>query len=374
MAVETQTKLFVAVGALAVLGGALYFQNKKQTEEASTYTVEKRSAALPKVEISEEQTKTIDKITLQKPAGDAGKAVDVTLEKKGETWAITQPAAAEANQTNVTSLLGNLKTLKVTEEIDPGTGQYEKYGVTDGKATHAAFYKGAEKVGEFWFGENGSRGQMTRIAGKDGVYAIKGYSSFLYDREMKDWRDRTVFKFEEDKVKAVDITNEHGVFAFAKDKDKWTAKFKKAKDPAGGELKRFDEQKVKDAIRAFKGLNADNFAEGKKESDVGLEKPAATITFTLEDGAKKTLHVGSSAEGSSRWAKSEGASEIISIGSWAADWAMGNADKFQKPDDKKDGGAKDGAASMPGMPPGMPGMPPGMQMPPGMGDPHGDEH
>ena len=95
------------------------------------------------------------------------------------------------------------------------------------------------------------------------------------------------------------------------------------------------------------------------------------VQFTLEDGAKKTLKVGASAEGSSRWAKSEGSSEIISIGSWAADWAMGNADKFQKPDDKKDGGAKDGAASGPPM--GMPGMPPGMQMPPGMGDPHGGD-
>jgi hypothetical protein len=366
---ETQSKLFIAVGTLAVLGGALYFQNKSQKEEAKSYTVEGRKAELPKLEITEEQSKVVDKIVLSKPAGDAGKALDATLEKKGETWKLSAPLSADANQTNVTSLLGNLKTLKVTEAIDPGTTQYEKYGVTEGKALHAVFYKGAEVVADFWFGESGSRGQMTRIAGRDGVYAVKGYSGFLYDRELKDWRDRTVFKFEEDKVKSVEIANEHGTFVFAKDKDKWTGKHKKAKDPAAKDLERFDEQKVKDAIRAYKGLNADNFADGKKPADVGLEKPAATITFTLEDGGKKSLQIGTTAEGSSRWAKADSSEEIISVGSWAADWALAEASKFQKPDEKakgKDGGAAPAPSMPPGM--GMPGMPPGM--PPGM-DEHG---
>ena len=355
MALSTENKLMVAVGVLAVLGGAVWFQNKKQKEEAQTYTAEGRKAELPKLEISEDQTKAIDKIVLSKPPGDAGKGVDVTLTKKGETWEVTAPLTAAANQTNVTSLVGNLKTLKVTEEIDPSASAYDKFGVGDGKALHATFYKGADKVTELWFGDSGSRGQMTRLAGRDGVYSVKGYSSFLYDRELKDWRDRTVFKFEEDKVKAVEITNENGTFSFAMSgkaegdagaKDaKWSGKIKGAKDPAAKALDRFDEAKVKDAIRAYKGLNADNFAEGKTDADTGLDKPAATITFTLEDGAKKVLHIGKTAEGSSRWAKVDGSSETISVGSWAADWALAKAEKFQKPDPKKG----DAGAEPPGM-------------------------
>lgn len=374
MALSTEKKLMIAVGVLAVLGGAVYVQNKKQQEEAQTYTAEGRKAELPKLEISEEQTKSIDKIVLSKPPGDAGKGVDVTLVKKGEAWEVSAPVTAAANQTNVSSLLGNLKTLKISEEIDPSTAAYEKFGVSDGKALHATFFKGADKVTELWFGESGSRGQMTRVAGRDGVYSVKGYSSFLYDREVKDWRDRTVFKFDEEKVKAVEITNENGTFMFAvaggkaegdagaKDA-KWTGKFKGAKDPAAKAIERFDDAKVKDAIRAYKGLNADNFAEGKTDADTGLDKPSATITFTLDDGAKKTLHIGKSAEGSSKWAKVEGSSETISVGSWAADWATGKLDKFQKPDDKKKG---DAGAEPPDMP--------GMGMPPGMGHDPDDGH
>lgn len=385
MALTTDKKLMIAVGVLAVLGGAVYMQNKKQKEEAQSYTAEGRKAELPKLEISEEQTKSIDKIVLSKPPGDAGKGVEVTLTKKGETWEVTAPVTAAANQTNVTSLISNLKTLKITEEIDPSANAYDKFGVADGKALHATFFKGADKVTELWFGDSGSRGQMTRVAGRDGVYSVKGYSSFLYDREIKDWRDRTVFKFEEDKVKAVDITNENGTFTFAMAEGgkaegdagakeaKWSGKFKGPKDPAAKAIERFDDAKVKDAIRAYKGLNADNFAEGKTDADTGLDKPSATITFTLADGAKKTLHIGKSAEGSSKWAKVEGSSETISVGSWAADWATGKLDKFQKPDPKKGDAGAEAPPSMGGMPPGM-GLPPGMGMPPGMGHGEDDGH
>lgn len=367
MALATEHKLAIAVGVLVALGGALWYQNKKQAEEASTYTAEKRTADLPKLELSEEQTKAIDKITLDKPPGDAGKGVSVTLEKQGDKWMVTAPVKAEANQTNVSSLLTNLKQLKITEAIDPRAESHAKFGVSDDKAVHAVFYKGGEKLADLYFGDSGGRGQMTRLGGREGVFAVKGYSSFLYERELKDWRDRTLFKFEEEKVKAVEITNENGTFKFTKEKDKWVAKAKGAKDPASKDLERFDEAKLKQAIGAFKALNADNFGSDKKPADVGLEKPTATITFTLEDGAKKTMHVGSTAEGTSRWAKVEGSDEIVSIGSWAADFALAKADKFQSEKKDKDAGAAEPPPEMPMGMPGMPGMPPM-----GMGeDPHG---
>ncbi len=366
MAVPIDKKLGIAVAALVGLGGLYYFQQKKQKEELATYTAEGRSAELPKIGVTEDQTKAIDKVVIKTAAGDAGPGKEVTLEKQGDKWmVVTGTVKANANETNVKSLLDNLKSLEIREEIDSKADAYGKYGLSDDKALHVVFHKGGESVADLYFGDSGTRGQMTRLAGKEGVYSVKGYSSYLYDREIKDWRDRTLLKFEEDKVKAVDITNEHGTFAFAKDGDKWTAKFKKAKTPMAVGLAKFDEAKVKDAVRAFKALNADGFGEGKTKSEAGLETPAGTITFTLDDGAKKTLHFGGTAEGTSRWAQLEGNEELVSVGSWAADWALANIEKFQETDkDKEKGG--DMQLDMPGM-----GMPPGMQgMPPGMGDPH----
>lgn len=385
MALDTDKKLYIAVGVLAVLGGALYLQKQNQQKEEATYTLGAANADLPKLSISEEDTKKVDKITISQPPGDAGAGTEIVLEKKGENWEITKPITAKANENNVKSLLDNLKTLGVSERIASGTGQYAQHGVSDDKGVHVVVQKGNDKLLDAYFGESGSRGQMMRLAGTEGVYAAKGYSSYLYARDLKGWRDLSLLSFDDKKVTAVEVKNEHGTFTFTKEAAKadaakqadagaasadgtWVAKVKPAKAGGVKPLEKFEANKVNDLLRAYKSLNADNFAQDKTEADVGLNEPLATLTITLDDGAKRVLHFGSNAEGSSRWVKKEGDTQIYSVSSWASEWATSDQKKFQKPDEKKDGASP---ASPPGMPPGMPGMPPGMGAPDMGDDPHG---
>jgi hypothetical protein len=364
MALSTENKLYISFAVIAVLGGALYLQGKKEKEEAASYTLSGQAAALPKLELSEDDLKKIDKITLSKPAsGDAGAAVEVELTKTGEDWKISKPIEASANQPNVKSLLDNLKSLKATELIDASKTNYAKFGLSDDKALHAVFSKGNGVALDLYFGESGGRGQMTRIGGKDGVYASKGYSSFLYSRDVKGWRDMAILKFEDADVTNVSIDNANGSFAFVYDKGKTTKnEFKKGKDGAPAPIKNFDESKLTDLLRAYKALNADNFADkGKTEADVGLDKPLATLRITLKDGAKREVRVGATSEGSSHWVKVTGSDEIWSVSSWAVEWATADEKKFQKTEDKKPDGDHPNAQHFGGgMPPGMPGgMPPG---------------
>jgi hypothetical protein len=344
----SDTKLYVAVGVLAVLGGGIYLANKKGKAEQERYTLSGQEAQLPKITITDDDIKGIDSVVLTKVGEDGGAGYDVELTKKGEDWRVTRPLDAAANQPNVKSMLDNLKTLKVVEMIDSGKSSYEKFKVADGKGFHAVIKKGDKVVLDAHFGENGGRGQMTRIAGKDGVYAVKGYSSYLYDRELKGWRDTTVFKFEDSAANAVRVENEHGSFDFKKEGDKWKGKYKEAKG-AEKDIERYDDTKVADLLRAYKSLNADGFADkSKTAADLGLDKPSATLVITLSDGAKREIKIGSTAEGSSRWAQATGVAEFVSISSWAAEWATSDVKKFQKPEEKKeeaDGGAPKPASS-----------------------------
>ena len=364
MALSTENKLYISLGVLAVLGGALFLQNKKETQEAQSYTLSGQAAALPKLELSDDDLKKVDKITISKPAGDAGAPVDVELTKTGEDWKLTKPVAAAANQANVKSLLDNLKSLKVTELIDSSKTNYAKFELADDKALHAVFSKGNGVALDVYFGESGGRGQMTRIGGKDGVYATKGYSSYLYARDVKGWRDMSLWKFEETDVTNVTIENEHGSFAFTFDKGKATKdEFKPAKDGSAEPIKDYDDSKPVDLLRAFKALSADNFAEASKTSaDVGLDKPLATLTITFKDGAKREIKFGATSEGSSHWAKVSGDEQIWSISSWATEWATAEPKKFQKAaaSDAKKPGSSDADHPnahhfAPGMPGGMPG-------------------
>lgn len=353
---ESSTKLYLSVGILAALGVGLYVQKQGQKKEAASYTLEAKLAQLPTISVAEEVRNAIDSIEIlrapkedkkddaDKSEGSEDKKADaprekIVLKKSGEDWELQEPVKYKANGTNVKSLLDNLKSLKVSEQISESKDAYAKWGVTDEKALHAVFKKGDEKVLDIYFGENGSRGQMTRVAGKEGVFAVKGYSKYLYDRDTKGWRDKTIVKFDEKQAEKVTIENENGSFVFSKEGDSWKSEHKGKKGSAKA-IKDFKASKVDDLLRAYKSLNASDFSDGKPLSDLGLDEPSATVTIELTgDNGKVVLHVGDSSEGSSRWVKSNKSEQVYSISSWSADWATADVDKFQEA--KKDGKKED---------------------------------
>ncbi|HVW27342.1 MAG TPA: DUF4340 domain-containing protein [Polyangiaceae bacterium] len=332
----TDKKIIFALIVLAALGLAVFIQHKNQTADAAAHSIESATSQLPKLKITDDDIKKIDKVDLTRGGdSDTSPRENIVLVKKGdEDWDLTKPVAAKASASTVKSMLDDLKRLEVKELIDPSKDSYAKYKVTDDKALHAIFYKGNDVVLEAYFGEDGSRGQMTRLAGKDGVYAVKGYSSYTFNKDAKSWRDKTILKFEENDVVKVTLEDENGTFTFDKSGDDWKAKFAKGKAGSPADIDKFDKSKLESLIRAYKALSAADFGDGKTPSDTGLDKPIATLTFGMKDGGKTIVTFGGTAE-SNRWIQKSGSDQIWSISSWAGDWATANVDKFQKTDDKK---------------------------------------
>jgi len=348
------TQIWVGVVVLAALAGGVALKAK---EDQKIGTTEATSADMPEMKVEDP-----DKISIQN-----GDKPEIVLEKKGDEWRVTKPVDAKANQEAIKSIVSNLKDLKAKEVISSQATEQEKkdYDFTPQKGVHVQAWKGADKKLDAHFGKTGGRGQLGMVEGKPGIYTVSGYSAYLYTREVKGFRDTEIFKYDDANANQLSIENKNGVFSFTKDGDKWAGTFK------GKPIERFDEDKVKDALRTFKSLNADDFGDGKKPSDVGLETPEAKVSIQLKDGAGKyVLKIGSVSTGTNHWAMKEGSDIIYSVLAYQADWALADVPKFQKP---VDGGAGDAGKGAPmGMPPGMgmPGMPHGM--PPGMGgDPHG---
>jgi hypothetical protein len=340
-----QTQIGVAALVLAGLGAVVWKQ--KQADESVGKTTA-TAAALPDIKGPED----VDKVVLTN--GDKG---EIVLEKKGDKWELVKPVAYAANQQSVKSLVDNFKELKATEVIANKVDDEMKklYEFEPSKAVHIVAFKGGEKKVDLTFGKSGGRGQMVMVDGKPGVYAATGYSSYLYTKELKQWRDAEIFKFEDANATQVSITNKNGVFSFTKG-DKWGGTFKEKA------IERFDESKVNDAVRAYKGLLADDFADGKTAAETGLDAPEATVTVSLKDNAGKyTLKIGKVATGTSRYAQKEGSPTIFVVSSWPSEWALAEVSKFQTviSDGGKDAASKP-ALEMPdlsnmGMPPGHPG-------------------
>jgi hypothetical protein len=335
---KTEHKIYAALGVLVVLGGGLYATQQKEKKEESAHSAVAATADLPSFKVGKDDVEAITKIEIK----NADKS-NVTLEKKGDNWELSAPLSAKANAANVRSLLDNLKELKVKEAIDRGTSTYAQYELTDEKGVHVVAYKGAEKLVDAYFGKSGSRGQLARVGGKDGVYVVGGYSSFLYAREVKNWRETSILKFEDANVIQASITNANGQFSFSKNDDKWSGswakrdKDKKLEKPEK-KWEKFDEAKVKDMLRAFKSLSAEDFADEKADSGLAeAEANGGLIEIKLKDNAGDIkIKVGKTSKGSSRYAlKDGGDGTVYVISSWSADWAVADHGKFEKADDKK---------------------------------------
>ena len=294
MANSREKQIIGGVVVLAVLGFLVYRQQKK---DAALGTQTTTSAEMPTVSGPED----IDKISITN--GDKG---EVVLEKKDDKWVLTKPMNVAANQQNVKSLIDNLKELKVKEIVADTADDTMRTGddLTASKGVHVVAWKGADKKVDDTFGRLGGRGEMMMVEGKPGIYAASGYSSFLYTRDSKGWRDTEIFKFDDGNANQMTIDNTHGTFSFTKG-DKWAGTFK------GQPIDHFDDGKVGDALRAFKNLTAEDFADGKSDADTGLDKPEATVTINLKDNAGKyVVHLGKVSSGASHYAKKEGSDTV----------------------------------------------------------------
>jgi hypothetical protein len=354
MALSRDKQIIVALVLLGGLGFAVYAQQKKDAK-VGVETIS--SAELPSVNGSDD----LDKFEITN--GEKGQIV---LEKKDDKWWVTKPVSALANQTNLKQLIDNMKEIKATELVASNvTDDIKKgYDLDAAKAVHVVAYKAGDKKVDDSFGKSGSRGEMMMVEGKNNIYSASGYAAYMYNREVKAWRDTEIFKFDDGTVDNITVQNSHGVFSFTKASDKWVGTLQ------GKPIERFDEDKPKSLLGTFKNFNAEDFGDGKSAADTGLDKPDATLTISLKDNAGKfVLHVGKVSSGSSHFAQKDGSETTFVIGATASDWTTTDVSKFQK---ALDAGAPktDAAAAPPAMPPGMgrPGMPPGMGrpgMPPG---------
>jgi hypothetical protein len=326
--------ILLGVVVLGLLGFLVYKQSQK---DASIGQPTVAAKDFPTVSAPDD----VDKISITN--GDKG---EVVLEKvagagaspegdggAGGVWQVTKPLTAAANQQTVKDLIANLKELKVESAInlklDDDVKKDKQLDAAHG--VHVIAWKGADKKLDETFGKSGPAGQLVTVTSQpDHVWAAKGYSAYLYTKEPKDYRDKEIFKFDDGSAAQVTIVNTHGTLSFTKG-DKWVGTLDK--HPIAG----FSEDKLKDMLRAYKALNADDFGDGKSLADTGLDKPEATVTVELKDGAGKyTLLVGKTGTGANRWAKREGDAGIFQIANYSAEWATSDASKFAA---ATDGGA-----------------------------------
>jgi hypothetical protein len=332
--------ILVGVVILGLLGYLVYRENK--IDEGLGHAAA-GSKDFPTISVSDD----FDRISITN-----GDKPEIVLEKvpdpKGTAspdggaptvWQLSKPVSAPANQSTIKDLTNNLRDLKIVEQVnlklDDEVRKDKQLDAAHG--LHIVVAKGAEKKLDATFGKAGAQSNtLVMVADRpDIVWAAKGFQSHQYAKEPKEFRNKEILKLDDANASQVTIANTHGTFSFTKG-DHWAASFDK------NPLPKFDEDKVKDLLKQYKALNADDFGDGKSLADTGLDRPDATVTIQLKDNAARyEILVGKTATGSNRWAKRGDDDTIFQITPLSADWATADVPKFQA---AADGGAGDGGS------------------------------
>lgn len=308
---------------------------------------------LPVIALGQGDAQAVSRIDLTRPDDDEPSQIHtITLEKVGSEWEVTSPLRTRASVSKVDALIGNLENLTPTEVVDAGSGSYDSYDLTEAKALHVVAWKASHRVSDLYFGKSDRRGQIARVAGRDGVLAIanqgpKAYSGFLFTRDLRGWREPSIFQFKPEDVRGVTITNKNGWFSFSRGAGHWVGTFtRRGRDGGLGTPEEswpgFDESKVEDLLRMYKSLSADDFGEEKDRADAGLDQAEETggVIDIQFDGDRRdaVLRVGRLTGSTTRWAikdsrwalKVGGDGTLYALSPYTAGWALADATRFER--------------------------------------------
>ena len=190
-------------------------------EEVSTFTsdiMNVDSASVNKIEIMpSDTTKT-----------------GVTLEKKQDKWYVHYNGElVPASQRSVGGIMDALLTMKAKQLVGK-KNQWIEYKVTDTSGTRVAV-KGQEGIqtefiiGKFSYKKPDNpyqrQGTMTsyiRLAGKEEVYAVDGFLTFIFQTEPKSYRDAAITKLQQQAITRVTFTYpEDSSFVVEKVNQQW---------------------------------------------------------------------------------------------------------------------------------------------------------
>ncbi len=289
-------KTLVALLLFAALLATVYFMQKRP--EKGQRTGEK---VRPLPAIKQDAIKQVS-IT--------SKGVTVELARTGTEWSLVKPVAYPADRYATDSMAEKLEKLEFGDLVTENKARLAEYEVDEKSGIRVVARDGAKTLLDFTLGKTIDDFTMLRPAGKDQVYQAVGALRFIFDREVKNWRRRTIIEVKQEEIRKLEVVvgDAKTVVARADEKSPW----KVEKVEGGAAIDQLDEATVSNLLSTFYTLSAFDFADGIAPEKSGLDKPTAAITAQLKSGSSVTLLVGGRKEDDT-WVQRKGDPQVFVI-------------------------------------------------------------
>jgi hypothetical protein len=227
-----------------------------------------------------------------------------TLEKRGNLWYILDKEAYPADPTIVEGVIKKIQGFKKINLASRKKDKHSLFEVKEGMGVEVTLL-GLEKkeLARFLIGKTGPDFLSTYIRKEDSddVYLYDDYLRGDFDKQVNNWRDKTVLAFNPNEVVTLTISKlkEKETIELTKDtQDKW-----QLEEPISSLA---ENPPIEKLLATLGNLKATDFADEEKEvKESGMDDPTYQITVRLKDDRKKTLLVGNKKEKGQYYAKND---------------------------------------------------------------------
>ncbi|MDA1190381.1 MAG: DUF4340 domain-containing protein [Candidatus Poribacteria bacterium] len=211
---------------------------------------------------------------------------DMTLEKEGETWWLTEPVRAVADPAKVEDALRVLNR-NIRKRLSGASGANgDDYGFDAPQITMAVTFPSGDKT--FLFGNKGvSYALYAKEASDPNALLMEAWVLDEMYRTPAEMRDRTVLRFEPSDARQLVVWGANAAIPVAIKRDGAEGKWRivtPREAPA-------DQEKVNAVLDALHGLTAVVFLEDNATDPPSDEPTATVITLTMEDGSLRELRI-----------------------------------------------------------------------------------
>lgn len=266
---------------------------------------------------------------------------EIQIEAKGGSTHLVRDAGGwripalgeQADKNAVDPLVERLAGLKRKAEVAaaPDAAALAGYGLASPRIRVEAALEGGAKETLSVGDKNAFDGSLYVRAGQGPVFLVPGDVEWWLDKGTEDLRDRTLLRFDQDKVKALRVE--------ADGKVAWAVERQPAQQgkPAGWTLtapRRAPAQaaKVSSALQALSWVRALHFADdaGKRAAELGLDRPRRAFVLLGDDGKEMgRIELGVEAH-DSVYARSSASPRILEVDRGAFSGIAASADDVEE--------------------------------------------
>ena len=155
-------------------------------------------------------------------------------------------------------------------------------------------------LAHFFVGKNGPDLISTyiRIGGEKDVLLLSGMIKPAFDKELKDWRDKTIFNLKAEDIAKIDTISPPKKVSLKKDdKGNW--------EMVVPEKAKVKKDVIEGMVNTLATLKAYDFEDGADLQACGLISPSTKIQITMKDNSTLSLLIGKEKDSSKRYAKRE---------------------------------------------------------------------